>query len=181
MKDVAAEAPAEMAVRAAGASGSAVQPVPVQVDQSPTTPAREQNQTAAVVPQPRNVTPTQKPAAAATLTPAGHDAAETAIDRNPEHLQIEQWERDFMKTLHELIPSPRAGKRFINIYRLIRASVKDKERKKFTGNETWGENQPAQMLLAILTGYPAEATEILQKLIEHEHPEKWGEFMSSLK
>ena len=36
--------------------------------------------------------------------------AGTPIDRRPEHLRIETWEQSFMKLLHELIPTPRAGK-----------------------------------------------------------------------
>jgi hypothetical protein len=103
------------------------------------------------------------------------------IDRHPEHLRIEEQERVFMKTLYELIPSPRAGKRFINIYRLLRASVEDQERHRFIGSETGGEYQCALILLAILTGYPSEATEILEGLIKEEHNENWGEFLESVK
>jgi phospholipase C len=50
------------------------------------------------------------------------------VERRPDHLRIEDREQSFMKLLHELIPSPRAGKRFINIYRLLRASVRQRER-----------------------------------------------------
>jgi hypothetical protein len=103
------------------------------------------------------------------------------IDRNPEHLHIADSERKFMKTLSELIPSPRAGKRFINIYRLIRASIKESERKKFVDDAGGGEYQAVQLLLAILTGHPAEATEILHELIKEDHAETWGDFLGSLK
>jgi hypothetical protein len=103
------------------------------------------------------------------------------IDRHPEHLRIEERERVFMKTLYELIPSPRAGKRFINIYRLLRASVEDKERDGFVGNDGGGEYQCALMLLAILTGYPAEATEILGTLLKEQYKGKtWKQFLESL-
>ncbi len=103
------------------------------------------------------------------------------IDRYPEHLHIEEWERVYMKALHELIPSPRAGKRFINIYRLLRASVRANERERFVGDHKRGEYQCALMLLAILTGYPAEATEILRALIEEEHTESWGVLLRAFK
>jgi phospholipase C len=103
------------------------------------------------------------------------------INRKPEHLRIEPWEKSFMKLLHELIPSPRAGKRFINIYRLIRASVDDRERSVFVGDTKGGEYQCALLLLAILTGHPGEATEVLRELIHHEHKETWWAFIENLK
>ncbi len=59
--------------------------------------------------------------------------------------------------------------------------MKDAGRKRFIGSASGGEYQAVQILLAILTGYPAEATEILQNLIEKEHPETWGEFVETVK
>ena len=104
-----------------------------------------------------------------------------AVNRSPEHLRIEVWEQSFMKLLHELIPTPRAGKRFVNIYRLIRATVGDGERNAFIGTSSGGEHQCALLLLAILTGYPAEATEMLEELIETVHEETWWTFVAALK
>ena len=87
-----------------------------------------------------------------------------------------------MKLLHELIPSPRAGKRFVNIYRLIRASVGDRDRSLFVGDAAkGGEHRCALLLLAMLTGYPAEATEILGELIREEHAETWWTLIDNLK
>jgi hypothetical protein len=106
------------------------------------------------------------------------------IEPHPEHLLINSWEQNFMKELHELVPSPRATKRFINIYRLIRASVDVDEKlrlEEFTGNENQGKYRPVLLLLAILTGYPEQATEILRKLLEQDHPEPWWEFIDSFK
>ena len=102
------------------------------------------------------------------------------IDRRPQHLRIEQREQSFMKLLSGLIPSPRAGKRFINIYRLLRASVKQDERAAFIGEGNAGEHQCALLLLGILTGYPAEATEILRDLIQNSHDETWWVFIENL-
>ena len=107
---------------------------------------------------------------AGAVKPAGE---KRMIDPNPQYLKIEKWERDFMKRLFEMIPSPRAAKRFINIYRLLRASVPDEERQYFIGNEKGGKHRAALLLLAILTGYPAQATEILRALLEEEHSEPW--------
>ena len=110
------------------------------------------------------------------------DGTPLPVNRRPDHLRIESWEQSFMKLLHELMPTPRAGKRFINIYRLIRASVADRERAAFIGDaESGGEHQCALLLLAILTGHPAEATEILRELIEKEHEESWWTFIGQWK
>ena len=86
-----------------------------------------------------------------------------------------------MTNLHEFIPSPRAAKRFINIYRLLRASVEQSEQRAFVGNEKEGEYQCALILLAMLTGYSAETTEILRSLIQEEHRETWGHLVQSFR
>ena len=107
-----------------------------------------------------------------------------SIEPHPAHLQITKWESDFMKELHCLIPSPRATKRFVNIYRLIRASVDiDDEVKlrEFVGDETQGAYRAVLLLLAILTGYPDQATEILRELIDKKHKETWWELIDSFK
>lgn len=100
-----------------------------------------------------------------------------AIDTNPQHLEITTWEREFMVKLFTLIPSPRAAKRFVNIYRLIKASVEADHLQAFIGDATQGQYRPVLLLLAILTGYPSEATDILRDLVEQEHQEAWWEFI----
>ncbi len=122
----------------------------------------------------------QQPQTANTQTVIQIEAEK--IEPRPDHLLIHPWEQNFMKQLHELIPSPRATKRFINIYRLIRASVDldDKIRlEDFTGAEGEGKYRPVLLLLGILTGYPDQATEILRELLENEHKETWWEFVDS--
>lgn len=107
------------------------------------------------------------------------------VEPHPAHLQITKWESDFMKKLHCLIPSPRATKRFVNIYRLIRASVDiddESQLKEFVGDKGQGQYRAVLLLLAILTGYPDQATEILRELIEKKnHKEKWWELIDSFK
>jgi KAP family P-loop domain len=82
-----------------------------------------------------------------------------------EHMRIEDWEREVMKKLFPLIPSPRAAKRFVNIYRLLRASAPAENRAAFIGDEEHGQHRAVLALLAILIGYPDEATYILQGLL----------------
>jgi hypothetical protein len=119
-----------------------------------------------------------EPQAQTASVPASTDVPE--VDSAPEHLNISKTERDFMKELHEFIPSPRAGKRFINIYRLLRASVKERERVAFLGDKQGGPYQAPMTLLAILTGYPDQAAEILRELVEKDPKGTWRSFCLEL-
>jgi KAP family P-loop domain len=103
------------------------------------------------------------------------------IDLNPDYLLIQEWERAVMKKLFRFIPSPRAAKRFINVYRLLRASVDSNKLQAFTGNAEAGQHRSALLLLALLIGYPAQATEILLDLLEREHTETWWKFIDTFK
>jgi len=129
----------------------------------------------------REQTPVNVAGAPIQPSAAQHPLGPSAVDRNPDQLQIRDWERAFMKELDEFIPTPRAGKRFLNIYRLLRASVRKNELEAFAGNEQGGGYQIATLLLAILTGYPSQATEILRVLIEEEPSGDWWGFVSSFK
>jgi KAP family P-loop domain/Clp amino terminal domain, pathogenicity island component len=93
-------------------------------------------------------------------------AGEKNIQMDPAALRLEDWERECMKKLNELVPSPRAAKRFVNVYRLLRSTVTDDQWSSYIGDANRGLHRPVLLLLAILTGYPAEATEILRALIE---------------
>lgn len=175
---VAANAPAVQAFSAA-AGVSSVQPAsPPPVSAAVT---QEQPPQAIAVPEPSPPVNQQVIPAVAQGAAEKSPPAQISIDRFPEHLRIEEWERTFMKTLHELIPSPRASKRFINIYRLLRASVEETERELFVGNDKEGEYRFAQILLAILTGYPAQASDLLGSLIDEPHTERWGVFIQEFK
>lgn len=100
---------------------------------------------------------------------------------NPASLQLREWERDFMKKLYTLVTSPRSTKRFVNIYRLMRVSITNqRELATFVGDKNGGEHRAALLLLAILTGYPAEATDILRDLLEIERSETWWQYIDDL-
>ena len=100
-----------------------------------------------------------------------------AFDPNPKHLQLQDCEREFMKLLHPLIHSPRAAKRFVNVYRLLRTSVDANELEMFVTKNKGGEYQAVQLLLAIQTGYPNQAVEITDDLIEQKPQESWWTFI----
>ncbi|MBN8472964.1 hypothetical protein JYJ95_41210 [Corallococcus exiguus] len=93
-------------------------------------------------------------------------------------LRITDEERRYMKALHGFIPSPRSAKRFVNTYRLLHASLPSNERTAFVGSpERPGECLSAQLLLAMLIGHPAEATQVLEALVEHEPTGSWWDFI----
>jgi hypothetical protein len=102
------------------------------------------------------------------------------VDLSPEHLRIEAWEREYMKSLFWLIPSPRAAKRFVNIYRLLRASVPQEQQAAFVGETSQGQHRVALLLLAIVTGYPTEAAEMLRGLLKQEESRMWWNFVDEI-
>jgi hypothetical protein len=101
------------------------------------------------------------------------------IDLNPGYLHIEDWEREYMKKLYRFIPSPRAAKRYVNVYRLLRASIDDQKLQAFIGNKDGGQHQYMLLLLAMLLGHPAETTEILRALLQGDPSETWWNFIDS--
>jgi hypothetical protein len=84
---------------------------------------------------------------------------------------IEPWEQDFMKELHDLIPTPRAVKRFVNVYRLLRAQAGAGH--DFCGDATGGEYRAVMLLLALLIGFPSEATDLMRDLVELSPTGDW--------
>lgn len=116
-----------------------------------------------------------------TTTAITDGAASTITTPIPQHMAIEEWERDCMKLLHAFIPSPRAAKRFVNIYRLLRSSVEPHQREQFIGDHEQGGHRAALLLLAIQTGYPDEAIAILQKVMDANPGDRWWELVESFK
>ena len=83
------------------------------------------------------------------------------VDR--EALVIRPWEADYARQLHSLISTPRAVKRFANVYRLLKAPVKDLE--VFEGSaKTRGEFRVPMLLLAVSIGSPDVAAVLLPAL-----------------
>jgi hypothetical protein len=82
-----------------------------------------------------------------------------------------------MKRLFPLIPSPRAAKRFVNVYRLFRATLTDADYDSFI-REKEGDYPIVLLLLAMLTGHPMPTTEILRELLDRPgEDDDWWEFL----
>jgi len=158
------------------------------------TPAQDAAQVGASIPstQPAPIpastaTPAQMPppASPATMPPQPPSTAPTPvakktvdIDPNPEFLQISDTERKFMRQMHRLIPTPRAAKRYVNVYRLLRATLPAKKRDELEAYVH--ECQWLLLMLAIITGFPQEGTVILRELVERQPEGTWWKFVDDL-
>ena len=95
------------------------------------------------------------------------------VDISPRSLKFERVEVDYMKELAPLIGrSPRAVKRFLNCYRLVKVGLTEKQFELFLGQNGEGHGYKAAMiLLGIITGAPkvsSAAIEILDDWPEHK-------------
>jgi len=98
---------------------------------------------------------------------------------NPKYLQLGDHERAFMDALYPLVPSPRAAKRFVNIYRLLRISINEERLTDFPNESEAAEYKAVLLLLAIQTGYPEQAVQIIHDLAEQKPKKRWWEFVHS--
>jgi hypothetical protein len=112
---------------------------------------------------PETGAPPLQPKAASEPTPG---AVVEHARQTHERLTLATWESSYMKLLFPLIPSPRAAKRFVNVYRLLRGVLPNEDRASLIGNEKQGGYRAALLLLAMVTGYPVEATIVIRELLE---------------
>lgn len=102
----------------------------------------------------------------------GNDATKPASvpkSSDPGKLVLKDFELEYIQELAPYIGrSPRRVKRFVNIYRLLRASIRPgADAVNFIGTrENPGEHRAALALLAVLTGAPILAPEIMKALRE---------------
>ena len=80
-------------------------------------------------------------------------------DLNPEALRLTQKERDFMLQFLPLVGTPRAVKRFLNTYQLLRVSVDDVET--FLDDQAY---EPVLILLALVTGTAPVTDKMIDEL-----------------
>jgi hypothetical protein len=111
---------------------------------------------------------------------------EVAEPINPDLLKFKSWEMDDLQRLSPLFRTPRAVKRFINTYRLVKVGIDSNEIDRFEGSRTApGTSRIAQALLAVVAGYPNQAQRFLQRLLAQVYAEKpaktWTEFLTACK
>ncbi|KZB86175.1 P-loop NTPase fold protein [Amycolatopsis regifaucium] len=103
----------------------------------------EANAPAAAVPAPRREETT------------GPSSEQSTIDLRPPRLIISPAELDFLATLAPLVRSPRAAKRLLNLYRLLRARLGGDELAEFLdGGVREAPFRAVLVLLSVLVGHP---------------------------
>jgi hypothetical protein len=109
--------------------------------------------------------PPREPRRRDRLPPDEPSPSAVAIDLRPPGLQVSRAEIEFLTRLAGLLPTPRAAKRMVNIYRLVRIAIPDNELPAFVGDENGGPYRTVQVLLAILTGSPLAAGAVFRALL----------------
>ncbi|MFF4260429.1 P-loop NTPase fold protein [Streptomyces sp. NPDC001663] len=100
---------------------------------------------------------------------SGTDAAPHSrnehVDLMPLGLRIGAVEAAFMAQLGRLLPTPRAAKRLVNLYRLVRIGVPATDLPAFASTTVPAPYQAVQILLAVLAGSPRAAEELFRRLL----------------
>lgn len=86
----------------------------------------------------------------------------TPLEVRPSPLLLTEAEIDCLAALAPLLPTPRAAKKLVNLYRLIRFGIPEAELPRFLGSsEEHSDHQAVQLLLALLVGRPNAAPLLL--------------------
>jgi len=96
-------------------------------------------------------------------SPTTQPRAKRAPIAPPRAVRFDDDERTLLKQLAPLLPTPRAAKRLVNVYRLLKASRPDVV-------ATEAQRGPVLLLLAVLFGRPAVAAELFRGLHERGAP-----------
>jgi hypothetical protein len=124
--------------------------------------------------------PIQSETRAAPRPEAAGERDEPELNLNPATLYLTDVELGSIKALAPLIKTPRATKRLVNTYRFARASLDPGELSAFVGDDgnAPGEHRAALILLAILIGFPVQAADLFQDLLDRdEAATTWMQFV----
>ena len=119
----------------------------------------------------------------ADRAPASATGGKPEDRREPEpipvpQLSIADWEKTFMKAFYPFITSPRAAKRYVNVYRLIRAAhivpalallpggELELDREREGDPDGHDAHRTVLLLLAMLTGFPEQAIALFRWIVE---------------
>jgi hypothetical protein len=144
----------------------------------------DQDERLAKTDHPPRPSPTDDPEPAhGTTDPSGASAKASAKNaaRAREALLITGEELRFMKRLAPFVPTPRSTKRLANTYRLLRVLVTGEEAAEFGPDKhESGHYRVALTLLAILIGFPRQATTLFGDLLSATD-EDWPAFRRRLR
>ena len=114
-------------------------------------------------------------------------AAAPAASVTPRTLDLTPPERDFAALVAASLRTPRAIKKYTNLYRLLRARLDEHtgELDRFLDEEQEGadvpEYQAVLILVAMVISFPEEASEVLLRLLDPAAPSAWAEHVSGVK
>ncbi len=91
------------------------------------------------------------------------------LDLAPKSLELTRAEKDFLQELSPLVSTPRATKRLVNVYRLLRANLTEKNSQRFEQEEY----RVVQVLLGVLIGFPDQAPELFRRLQDNLAGDFW--------
>ena len=98
-----------------------------------------------------------------------------------EALKLSEPEVAFLTQLLGLVRTPRAAKRLVNIYRILRASIHGEELDRLIGANGYEPEYPAVLLLlAIVIGFPEQASQIIEGLLDRP-ASTWPQFLDALR
>ena len=107
-----------------------------------------------------------------TSRSSGHSGPGWApLEVQPSPLRLSEAEIVFLAALAPLLPTPRAAKKLVNLYRLIRFGIPEAELPRFLdSHEEHSDHRAVQVLLALLVGHP-NAAPILLNAIQEANPQ----------
>jgi hypothetical protein len=100
----------------------------------------------------------------------------TFEDEDVSQLELTQEEAAFMATLGPIVPTARAAKRLVNVYRMLRASRIGREKLQDPDN---GEYKIALLLLGLVTGWPHLALLVLREL-DNATSGTWADLLDAI-
>ncbi len=95
---------------------------------------------------------------------------------------LRSWPRAHYPAARQPCKPLRAAKRFVNLYRLIKATVSESELLRFEGSaDRGGEYQAALLLLAVLASFSDQAYDVFNVLSQGRATGCWRDFVRRLK
>ncbi|WP_262701891.1 MULTISPECIES: KAP family NTPase [Streptomyces] len=113
--------------------------------------------------------------------PAQAAEPEEVNSGGPAQLQLQPHEITFMTQVGSLTQTPRATKKLVNLYRLVRIGVRPADLPRFEGNaQIPGEHQVVQILLALLVGNPRQCEKVFRAILVASQTTKITEVLRGL-
>jgi hypothetical protein len=108
-------------------------------------------------------------------------AATAVLSAEPAALDLTQDEVQFAMRLGALIDTPRAAKRMINCYRMLRSTRYTGAASVFLGEAgAAGEHQAVLQLLALMSGFPTLFDDVARALEQADDEGTWSDFVKAM-